>query len=95
MTWRYIDPLLEKAARHSTIFGKYWATIIVIFRLTMLTFAERAWSDEQKEFRCNTKEVGRAAILFLTFSSKVTYYLSPLILRKMAERSEAKSAKQI
>lgn len=68
MTWRYIDPLLEKAARHSTIFGKYWATIIVIFRLTMLTFAERAWSDEQKEFRCNTKEVGCENVCFNQFA---------------------------
>lgn len=24
----------------------------------MLQFADRAWSDEQKEFRCNTKEPG-------------------------------------
>ena len=25
----------------------------------MLQFADRAWSDEQKEFRCNTKEPGK------------------------------------
>jgi len=30
----------------------------------MLTFAERAWSDEQKEFRCNTKEVGKLASFY-------------------------------
>ena len=24
----------------------------------MLQFADRAWSDEQKEFKCNTKEPG-------------------------------------
>ena len=28
----------------------------------MLQFADRAWSDEQKEFRCNTKEPGEAKI---------------------------------
>ena len=26
--------------------------------ITMLQFADRAWSDEQKEFKCNTKEPG-------------------------------------
>ena len=25
----------------------------------MLQFADRAWSDEQKEFKCNTKEPGQ------------------------------------
>ena len=87
MTWRYIDPLLEKAARHSTIFGKYWATIIVIFRLTMLTFAERAWSDEQKEFRCNTKEVGMVKILFNPLKIR-TNYLSSYTSLKKTERSQ-------
>ena len=33
MAWRYIDPLLENATKHSTIFGKYWIVVIVIFRL--------------------------------------------------------------
>ena len=28
----------------------------------MLQFADRAWSDEQKEFRCNTKEPGTISI---------------------------------
>ena len=31
----------------------------------MLQFADRAWSDEQKEFRCNTKEPGKLILKFL------------------------------
>lgn len=68
MSWRYIDPLLEKLAKNSTIFTKYWVCLIVIFRLTMLTFADRVWSDEQKEFKCNTKEVGCDNVCFNRFA---------------------------
>ena len=35
MAWKYIDPLLENATRHSTIFGKYWIITIVIFRFAI------------------------------------------------------------
>lgn len=68
MSWRYIDPLLEKLSKHSTIITKYWVCLVVIFRLTILAFAERVWSDEQKEFKCNTKEVGCDNVCFNRFT---------------------------
>ena len=34
----------------------------------MLQFADRAWSDEQKEFRCNTKEPGCENVCFNEFA---------------------------
>ena len=68
MSWRYIDPLLEKLSKHSTIVTKYWVCLVVIFRLTMLAFADRVWSDEQKEFKCNTKEVGCDNVCFNRFT---------------------------
>lgn len=68
MSWRYIDPLLERLTKHSTIITKYWVCLVVIFRLTMLAFADRVWSDEQKEFKCNTKEVGCDNVCFNRFT---------------------------
>jgi len=34
----------------------------------MLQFADRAWSDEQKEFKCNTKEPGCENVCFNEFA---------------------------
>ena len=34
----------------------------------MLAFADRVWSDEQKEFKCNTKEIGCDNVCFNRFA---------------------------
>ncbi|CAG5088041.1 Oidioi.mRNA.OKI2018_I69.PAR.g11711.t1.cds [Oikopleura dioica] len=68
MPWRYIDPIYEKLSRHSTIYGKYWHIFVTVFRISVLPFADSCWSDEQKEFKCNTQEVGCPNVCFNAFA---------------------------
>ena len=68
MPWRYIDPYIERLSRHTTIYGKYWLCFVTVFRLTVLPFAESCWSDEQKEFKCNTQEIGCNNVCFNLFA---------------------------
>lgn len=68
MPWRYIDPFYEKLSRHTTIYGKYWLIFITVFRLTVIPFADNCWSDEQKEFKCNTQEPGCNNVCFNQFA---------------------------
>lgn len=68
MPWRYIDTYIERLSRHTTIYGKYWLFFVTIFRLTVLPFAETCWSDEQKEFKCNTQEPGCNNVCFNIFA---------------------------
>ena len=68
MPWRYIDPYIERLSRHTTIYGKYWLCFVTVFRLTVLPFAESCWSDEQKEFKCNTQEIGCNNVCFNQFA---------------------------
>ena len=58
MSWTYISPILQKLSDHSTLFGKYWVSLVILRIVVLNTFIESIWSDEFGAFLCNTKEIG-------------------------------------
>jgi len=69
MSWSTIDKLLDRLNRISTVFGKYWISCLVILRLLVLTvFGRGIWSEESKDFSCNTKQPGCTNICFNAFT---------------------------
>jgi len=69
MSWSHIDKLLDRLNRISTVFGKYWISCLVILRLLVLTvFGRGIWSEESKDFSCNTKQPGCTNICFNAFT---------------------------
>jgi len=69
MSWSHIDKLLERLNRISTVFGKYWISTLVILRLLVLSvFGRGIWSEESKDFSCNTKQPGCTNICFNAFT---------------------------
>jgi len=69
MSWSHIDKLLERLNRISTVFGKYWISTLIILRLLLLSaFGRGIWSEESKDFSCNTKQPGCTNICFNAFT---------------------------
>ncbi|XP_076822802.1 gap junction beta-2 protein-like isoform X4 [Clavelina lepadiformis] len=69
MSWKYLDDFLFRLSKGSTLLGKYWVTFILLFRLVVLSmFGEHVWSDEQREFTCNTKQPGCENVCFNKFA---------------------------
>uniref|UniRef100_H2XYA0 Gap junction protein n=1 Tax=Ciona intestinalis TaxID=7719 RepID=H2XYA0_CIOIN len=69
MSWKYLDDVLLRLSKNSTLLGKYWIATVLLLRLVVLTvFGESVWSDEQREFTCNTKQPGCENVCFNTFA---------------------------
>lgn len=57
--WSNLSMLLEKVQAHSTVVGKIWMSVLLVFRILVLgVAADEVWADEQTDFRCNTEEPG-------------------------------------
>ncbi|XP_035614726.1 gap junction alpha-10 protein-like [Oncorhynchus keta] len=63
--WNLLGSILEEVHVHSTIVGKIWLTILLIFRMLVLgVAAEDVWNDEQSEFICNTDQPGCKTVCY-------------------------------
>ncbi|XP_063043170.1 gap junction beta-3 protein-like [Engraulis encrasicolus] len=61
MDWKGLEGLLSGVNKYSTGFGRIWLSLVFVFRvLVFVVAAERVWSDEQKDFDCNTLMPGCA-----------------------------------
>ena len=59
MTWGLFDGLLSGVNKSSTASGRVWLSVVFIFRLLVyLVTAERVWSDDHKDFSCDTRQPG-------------------------------------
>ncbi|XP_026719010.1 gap junction beta-5 protein [Athene cunicularia] len=59
MNWEVFKGLLSGANKYSTAFGRIWLSLVFIFRLLVyVVAAERVWSDDHKDFDCNTRQPG-------------------------------------
>ncbi|XP_077587982.1 gap junction protein beta 3 [Stigmatopora nigra] len=68
MDWKTLQGLLSGVNKYSTAFGRIWLSVVFIFRvLVYAVAAERVWSDEQKDFDCNTKQPGCANVCYDRF----------------------------
>ena len=83
MSWHFLERWLEKVNQHSTLFGKFWITLLVVFRLIIIgTLGDRVYADEQSEFRCSTSQHGCTNVCFDAFSpiSHVRFWGFQIIL---------------
>ncbi|XP_069743480.1 gap junction beta-7 protein-like isoform X4 [Narcine bancroftii] len=65
MSWSLLRDVLSGVNQYSTVVGRIWLSIMFIFRvLVYVVAAERVWSDEQKEFSCNTEQPGCENVCF-------------------------------
>uniref|UniRef100_A0A8C6ZEG7 Gap junction protein n=1 Tax=Nothoprocta perdicaria TaxID=30464 RepID=A0A8C6ZEG7_NOTPE len=59
MNWGLFEGLLSGVNKYSTAFGRVWLSLVFIFRLLVyVVAAERVWSDDHKDFDCNTRQPG-------------------------------------
>ncbi|XP_036421545.1 gap junction beta-3 protein-like [Colossoma macropomum] len=59
MDWKTLESLLSGVNKYSTGFGRIWLSLVFVFRvMVFVVAAERVWSDDTKEFDCDTKRPG-------------------------------------
>ncbi|XP_026857489.1 gap junction Cx32.2 protein [Electrophorus electricus] len=57
--WGFLSKLLDKVQSHSTNIGKVWLTVLLIFRIMVLSaVVDKVWGDEQSNMICNIKTPG-------------------------------------
>uniref|UniRef100_A0A8C7GGF2 Gap junction protein beta 3 n=1 Tax=Oncorhynchus kisutch TaxID=8019 RepID=A0A8C7GGF2_ONCKI len=65
MDWKTFQALLSGVNKYSTAFGRIWLSVVFVFRVMVyVVAAERVWSDDQKDFDCNTKQPGCANVCY-------------------------------
>ncbi|NXX78080.1 CXB5 protein, partial [Urocolius indicus] len=65
MNWGVFETLLSGVNKYSTAFGRIWLSVVFIFRLLVyVVAAERVWSDDHKDFDCNTLQPGCGNVCF-------------------------------
>ncbi|XP_040033037.2 gap junction delta-3 protein-like [Gasterosteus aculeatus] len=57
--WSFLSELFDSLRAYSTMLGRFWLLVTVIFRMLILgTVASDMFEDEQEEFTCNTLQPG-------------------------------------
>ncbi|XP_078713394.1 gap junction delta-3 protein-like [Lampetra fluviatilis] len=57
--WSFLGDILQVVNIHSTMTGRFWLLIFVIFRIMVLsTIGDNLYEDEQEAFICNTLQPG-------------------------------------
>ncbi|NXR12161.1 CXB5 protein, partial [Semnornis frantzii] len=65
MNWGVFEGLLSGVNKYSTAFGRIWLSVVFIFRLLVYVVAtEKVWSDDHKDFDCNTLQPGCTNVCF-------------------------------
>ncbi|KAM3624985.1 uncharacterized protein V6R79_004993 [Siganus canaliculatus] len=67
--WTLLKRLLDAVHQHSTMIGRLWLTVMVIFRLLIVAVAtEDVYTDEQEMFVCNTLQPGCCTVCYNAFA---------------------------
>ncbi|XP_072912502.1 gap junction beta-7 protein [Hemitrygon akajei] len=65
MSWGLLQDVLSGVNQYSTVVGRIWLSVVFIFRvLVYVVAAERVWSDDQKDFTCNSEQPGCENVCF-------------------------------
>ncbi|XDV18672.1 hypothetical protein PO909_024318 [Leuciscus waleckii] len=65
----FLKRLLDAVHQHSTMIGRLWLTVMVIFRLLIVAVAtEDVYTDEQEMFVCNTLQPGCPNVCYDAFA---------------------------
>ncbi|XP_020839376.1 gap junction beta-4 protein [Phascolarctos cinereus] len=65
MNWAFLQGLLSGVNKYSTVLGRVWLSVVLIFRvLVYVVAAEEVWDDDHKDFDCNTRQPGCANVCY-------------------------------
>ncbi|XP_056335829.1 gap junction protein beta 9b [Danio aesculapii] len=68
MNWLSLEVLLGGVSQYSTVFGRVYLSVVFIFRiLVFVVSVQQVWSDEQKDFICNTAQPGCTNVCYDQF----------------------------
>lgn len=74
---------LAEVQNHSTVIGKIWLTVLLIFRILLVTLVgDAVYSDEQSKFTCNTLQPGCNNVCYDTFApvSHLRFWVFQIVL---------------
>ncbi|XP_074055085.1 gap junction gamma-1 protein-like [Macrotis lagotis] len=83
MSWAFLTKLLEAVTQHSTLVGKLWLSVLVVFRLVLLAVGgEAIYRDELSGFSCNTAQPGCQNVCYDAFAplSHVRFWVFQIVL---------------
>ncbi|XP_074053014.1 gap junction gamma-1 protein-like isoform X2 [Macrotis lagotis] len=83
MSWAFLTKLLEAVTQHSTLVGKLWLSVLVVFRLVLLAVGgEAIYRDELSGFVCNTRQPGCQNVCYDAFAplSHVRFWVFQIVL---------------
>ncbi|XP_068963058.1 gap junction gamma-1 protein-like [Petaurus breviceps papuanus] len=83
MSWAFLTRLLEAVTQHSTLVGKFWLSVLIVFRLVLLAVGGDAiYRDELSGFSCNTAQPGCQNVCYDAFAplSHVRFWVFQIIL---------------
>ncbi|XP_055514125.1 gap junction delta-2 protein [Leucoraja erinacea] len=81
--WSLLGRLLSEVQNHSTVIGKIWLTVLLIFRILLVTLVgDAVYSDEQSKFTCNTRQPGCNNVCYNTFApiSHLRFWVFQIVL---------------
>uniref|UniRef100_UPI00398EF5C4 gap junction Cx32.7 protein n=1 Tax=Pristiophorus japonicus TaxID=55135 RepID=UPI00398EF5C4 len=81
--WSLLGRLLTEVQNHSTVIGKIWLTMLLIFRILLVTLVgDAVYNDEQSKFTCNTRQPGCKNVCYNTFApiSHLRFWVFQIVL---------------
>ena len=67
--WSILSRFLSEVQNHSTVIGKIWLTMLLIFRILLVALVgDAVYSDEQSKFTCNTQQPGCSNVCYDIFA---------------------------
>ncbi|KAJ8266378.1 hypothetical protein GJAV_G00129750 [Gymnothorax javanicus] len=81
--WSILGRFLAEVQNHSTVIGKIWLTMLLIFRILLVTLVgDAVYSDEQSKFTCNTLQPGCNNVCYDTFApvSHLRFWVFQIVL---------------
>uniref|UniRef100_A0A671VGW2 Gap junction protein n=1 Tax=Sparus aurata TaxID=8175 RepID=A0A671VGW2_SPAAU len=88
--WSILGRFLTEVQNHSTVIGKIWLTMLLIFRILLVALVgDAVYSDEQSKFTCNTLQPGCNNVCYDTFApvSHLRFWVFQIVLVEMVPRS--------
>lgn len=81
--WSILGRFLTEVQNHSTVIGKIWLTMLLIFRILLVALVgDAVYSDEQSKFTCNTRQPGCNNVCYDTFApvSHLRFWVFQIVL---------------
>ncbi|KAM7412331.1 hypothetical protein PAMA_022013 [Pampus argenteus] len=83
MSWSFLTQLLDEISNHSTMVGKIWFILLIVFRIVLTAVGgESVYNDEQDKFVCNTLQPGCENVCYDKFAplSHMRFWIFQVIM---------------